>query len=181
MWWNVCNQTSRTAARICLPPALTLQHCCQLKGKCLCGRVILLPDFCASLYRECLAVASFLRFSRIEEINMKFFPVISTTTFYAILCLISLLSQVSQFAVVYFGCDKIICQTNIPYIDKLSTEYFRESSKFLNTGCFRKNGTFPQCDLFRQAFYRLTKIKAFFLADIDKAPTKLMLFHDENA
>ena len=77
-------------------------------------------------------------------------------------------------AVVYFGCDKILCQTNIPYIDILSTSFLEN---YLN-------GTLPQYDLFRhsllQIAYRLTKITASFLPDIDEAPTKLMLFHEEN-
>ena len=73
--------------------------------------------------------------------------------------------------VVYFGCDKILC----PYIDILSTSFLEN---YLNW-------TLLQCDLFRhgllQIAYRLTKITASFLPDIDEAPTKLMLFHEENA
>ena len=151
----------------------------------------MLPDFFASHWsRVRLVVGSFLRFSRLEEITMNFFSVVSTTAFLTIFCLVCLLSQVSQFALqcykatkkyrtfVYFGCDKILCQTNKPQINILSTgileNYWASYSILLAA---RRTGLFLQVTCTGTAWHKQTKITVSFLWDIiDEATTTLLRF-----
>jgi len=116
-----------------------------------------------------------VRFSRIEEITMKFFPVVSTTAFLTILCLVASRSPASAFPT-----DSRKAQENVIYHQTMTPTWLEEQASYIDSSHTKttKQLRFNSGSVNRAALLKVPMIPAGVLQYSAPLTVKIVVSHD---